>query len=171
MTREAIKKLKDRQSKRERGGPLYTETLRIARVDSIPWTRGVPLPVRDRDLSTFRVHFHSAEAVVLPDPGENEIRIPYVVRYYPGDMKALLDELVRSMGHSRLRFVNLSPDGTASQLSRVMGIPEPRDLRDAVHGFRETTEEWANPDGDGTDEVECLVGEWDPETDREREGH
>lgn len=163
MTPEERTKLTERQSKREKGGPLYTEDLRYDRVDAVPWSRGTPLPVRDRDLSTFRVHYHSAEAIVVPDPVETELRIPYVVRYYPGDMAGLLDELVSELDHSRIRFVNLSPDGTAATLSEVMGIPDPRDLRDAVHGFEAVTEEWAAPDGDGTDEVECLIGEWTPE--------
>lgn len=165
MTREEVEKLKNRQSKREKEGPLFTETLQIARVeDGIPWSRGVPLPRRDGDLSTFRVHYRSAEAVVVPDPVETELRIPYVVRFYPGDMQALLDELTAETGVSRIRFVNLSPDGTAATLSETLGeFPDPRDLREAIHGFETITEEWESPDGDGTEVVDCLRGEWTPE--------
>lgn len=162
MTDEPVAKLREWQSKREKGGSHYTKSIRFDRIESIPWSRGLSLPVRDRDLQTFRVHCRSAKAIVVPDPVASELRIPYIVRYYPGDMKALLDELVAEAGHARIRFVNLSPDGTASQISDVLGVPEPQDLREAVHGFEEVTEHWEAVDGEDTEPVACLVGKWTP---------
>lgn len=132
----------------------------IERTDAVNWSRGIPLPVKDREVSMYRIRRKSAEAIVTPDP-ENELwRIPYVVRYYPGDMKDLLDSLVRHTGTSRIKFVNLSPDGTAKTLSDLAGYPEARDLRDAVNGFEEVSEDWETPSG-VIESVDCLIGDWE----------
>lgn len=153
----AADKLRERlQAKRD--DPVDELQIQRKRID---WSRGVPLPTKDRDLPSYQVEFQTATAIVVPDPKRGEWRIPYISRYDPGDMAALLDEFVRQTDRPHIRFVNVSPDGTAATISSVAGIPDPRNLRDAVHGFEETTETWESALEDGFEEVPCLVGTWE----------
>lgn len=136
------------------------DTLTIKKRPPQEWSRGVPLPMKDRTLNTYTVRFKSAKAIVVPDPQMGHFRIPYIVRYYPGDMKALLDALAFETGVSTFLMVNVTPDGSAKALSEVAGYPDPRDLREALHNYEEVTEEWETPRGE-TEAVDCLLVEWE----------
>lgn len=138
------------------------DELQMKRIADPGWSRGIPLPVKDRDLATYQIRYRTAMAIVVPDAEAQHWRIPYIVRWTPGDMKQLLDRFVDEVGTGDIKFVNVSPTGALAALADVAGFPDPRELRDAVHGFEETTELWEGPMGTDVDEVDCLVGTWEP---------
>lgn len=125
---------------------------------------GVPLPVRDPEATWYRATVDEASAVfrVDGDADPPEVRIPYVVSDAGGAFATLMDSLVSELGITRVRFVNLPPEGAMVAIDEeIAGKTHVRDIREAVQGFDLVDEEWDREPYEDEPAV-CLVGEWHP---------